>query len=134
MIKLVADTNIYISALVFGGKPREVLELAETGQIKLFISTTILDETLSRLEKKFLWSKNELVAARQKMLKMSVLVQPQEKLFGCVDPDDNKILECAAEARADYIVSGDNHLLLLKQFRQIKILRPAKFLQGELWK
>ena len=130
MIKVVADTNVYISAILFGGNPEEVLTLARRGEIRLFISPDIFAEVTRVLRKRFQWNNAQIVSLEQALRGLTELVIPKERV-AWIDADeaDNRILECAIEAGADVIVSGDaRHLLPLKEFRGIKILSPAAFI------
>ncbi len=88
--KIVIDTNIYISAIFWGGKPRSVVDLGRNGQISIFTSSTL-----------------PIKASR----KITVIDD---------DPDDDKFIECAVASRAGFIVSGDKHLLNLKEYKGIK--------------
>ncbi len=78
---------------------------------------------------KFKFKEKEKEQFLEVLLANSVLVEPKENInIIKEDPDDNKFLECAVEACADYIISGDAHLLKLQQFRGIEILSPKEFL------
>lgn len=134
MKKIVLDTNVYISALIFGGKPEEILVLAEIGLYTLIVSSAILPELQKHLSGKFGWPPGKIQEALDRIVSIAQLIMPQRVIAVCADPDDDKILECAVEGNADYIVSGDKHLLVLKQFEKIQIVKPADFLKGELWK
>jgi uncharacterized protein len=128
-VKVVADTNVYVSAIVFGGKPHTILDLAQEGQIELFISDDIVVETSRILGEKFhrtgLQVSNDIAALEA----VTKRVEPREKIAAVVsDSADDRILECAVAAGADVILSGDKHLLQLRQFRDIRIQRVAEFL------
>ena len=128
--KVVFDTNIFISALIFGGNPRSCLELAKSREIDLYTSRAILFELVQKLKKKFGWRDEETTDAIEGLAKFIKVVEPQEKLTLIKnDPTDNKILECAKEAKADFIVSGDiRHILVLKKFGKAKIIKAKDFL------
>lgn len=124
---LVLDSNVYISAVLFGGKPRRIIEAALAGRIRLATSASILEEIESVLSgKKFKFPE---AAAREIVSEISSLAEsfePVEKISLIKeDPADNRILECALAAGAAAIVSGDSHLLSLGNFRAIPILNPA---------
>jgi putative PIN family toxin of toxin-antitoxin system len=130
MIRIVLDTNVIVSALVFGGVPRGVLELAEAGQCELFYSKPIQTEVRRVLAEKFDWPQAMLQAALPVLWGMGTLVVPRTTLNAVpADPDDNRILECAAEARAQAIISGDHHLLDLQNYKSIPIVTPRQFLE-----
>ena len=128
-MKVVADTNILVSAIIFGGNPQAVLDLAQEGEIELFVSNAILAETTRVLRDKFHRTPEEL---RNDVLALEALttrVQPAETVTVVeADPTDDRILECAVAAGAERIVSGDRHLLSLGEFRGIKIVRVADFI------
>jgi uncharacterized protein len=116
VIRVTADSNIYISALHFGGSPDDFLSLARAGLINLTISDDILDEVTRVLRDKFGWTKEA--------------VMPQEKVNAVKeDPTDNRILECAIAGKSEYLVTRDNHLLNLKSFKSTEIIKVADFLE-----
>jgi putative PIN family toxin of toxin-antitoxin system len=105
--RITADTNIYISALNFGGVPERVLTLARAGQLDLAISDAILSEIARVLTVKFRWAPEPLNNALREIAAYSRRIEPQQKLQVIThDPTDNRILECAISAGSDYIVSG----------------------------
>jgi putative PIN family toxin of toxin-antitoxin system len=127
--RIVADTNIYISALNFAGTADEVLALGRVGLIEIAISPAILDEIGGVLARKFRWSTNRVREARAAIGNFTVLVQPQESVsIVREDEADNRILECALAAGADAIVTGDHHLLELGRFGDVRITTPREFL------
>ena len=129
MKRVVADTNVLVSALQFGGKPKQLLDLAIDGQVDLAVSEAIVAETLRVLRDKFERAPEWLAEADRQMRVMTRLVQPTEAIQAIeADPTDDRILECAVAAEAEVIVSGDSHLLSLGAFRGIPIRRVAEFL------
>ena len=128
--KVVIDTNVFISGLIFTGKPSEVLELFIKGEIEVYISPFILKELKGILRKKFEWNEKQLQKILDKIKKKAVIVQPETKISIIkAKKDDNRILECGVDGRVQYIISGDRrHILPLKNFRGIKILSPSEFL------
>lgn len=137
MLRVVADTNIYISALNFGGAPERLLRLAEAGGIQLVISNDIVEEVAKTLRgEKFAWPEPEIDKALRQLSPITERVQPTHKLdIITADPSDNRILESADAGRADYIISGDTrHVLPLRQHGNVPIMKVADFLrqlQGE---
>jgi uncharacterized protein len=113
VVRAVADSNIYISALNFGGTPERFLKAAQEGGFQLVISDAILNEIGAVLRtKKFAWPEEDIAKAQRALSGFTERVQPTETLHVVTaDPSDNRILECAAAGQADYIVSGDKHLL-----------------------
>ena len=114
MLSVTLDWNIYISALNFSGNPRRILNLARAGQVRLDLSNEILDETIGVLRAKFGWADDRLETLRQILDGFTNRVTPAEKLRVVKDdPDDDKIVECAAAAGSDYLVTGDKAILKL---------------------
>jgi putative PIN family toxin of toxin-antitoxin system len=128
MIRVVLDSNVYISALLFGGTPRAVVELAQLREFELFVSEPLIDEIEEVLKAKFHWTESLVRRAAATTWRTATVVKAEIELDDCADPDDNRILECALFARADFIVTGDRHLLRLHPYRGIQILRPREFL------
>jgi putative PIN family toxin of toxin-antitoxin system len=124
VLRATADTNIFISALIFpGGKPFRLLELARQGKISLTVSEAILDEIGGVLARKFNWPPEDIADARRRITGMAHTAKPAIQLDVIkLDPPDNRILECAVAAGSDYIVSGDKDLLRLGSYDSIKIL------------
>jgi uncharacterized protein len=131
LIRIVVDTNILISAFLFGGKPEMVLERALLGHVSLVASRDILDELEGVLcGKKFRHPHEVAISIVREFEAMCEIVTPTRKVAVVkADPYDNMVLECAVEARVDYVVSGDSHLLKLERFENIPILSPAQFLE-----
>jgi putative PIN family toxin of toxin-antitoxin system len=129
--RVVADTNILVSAPQFGGKPKQLLDLAVEGQIELAISEAIIAETLRVLRDKFERTADWLTEAERQLRVIARLVEPTEDIKAIdADPSDDRILECAVAAGAEVIVSGDTHLLDLEIFREMPIQRVAEFLRA----
>ena len=127
--KIVIDTNIYISAIFWGGKPRAVVDLGRSEQVLIFTSSEIEKEIEKKLKTKFGISDEE---AAQILLDFSTFTVPVKVSRRITviddDPDDDKFIECAVVSRAGFIVSGDKHLLNLKEYKRIKIMKAADFL------
>jgi putative PIN family toxin of toxin-antitoxin system len=129
--RVVADTNVLVSALQFGGKPKQRLDLAADDQVDVAISEAIIAETLHVLRDKFDRGPEWLAEADRQLRVITRLVQPTESIHVIeADPTDDRILECAVAAKAEVIVSGDTHLPSLGSFRGIQIQRVAKFIGG----
>ncbi len=115
---------------MFGGKSREILEMGISGKFNIALSQDILKELAEVLvDKKF---RAPISFVQQTIHEISeiveiVIVTDKVNIIKD-DPDDNRILECAVSAKADYIVSGDSDLLTLKCFKKIDILSPSDFL------
>jgi uncharacterized protein len=112
--RVAPDSNILISALVFGGNPLQLLEMALDGGVSLFISDAILQETLRVLRDKFGFSEERLARAERYITACTTRVTPSTTIHAVKeDPDDNRVLECAKAAGCEYIVTGDLDLLRL---------------------
>ena len=129
MIRVTADSNIYISALHFGVPPDRLLDLARNGIIELTISDDILGEVTRVLRDKFGWSKEALSMAQARIADFTVRVAPARKLDAVrEDPADNRILECAVEGKSEYLVTRDKPLLKLESFESTQMIKVADFL------
>ncbi|MGH2458624.1 MAG: putative toxin-antitoxin system toxin component, PIN family [Chloroflexota bacterium] len=130
MTRVVADTNVYISALLFGGLPGTFLDLALAGSFTLVISAALLAELAETLDRKFGVSPGDVVAIRAKLAGTAVLVEPTATLDVVPDdPDDNRVLECALAGQAEMIVSGDRHLRKLGAYAGIPIVTVRQFFE-----
>ncbi len=131
VLRVTADTNVIISGLNFSGNPRRILNLAEDGVIHLAVSDAILNEVASVLRReKFGWPEAEIEWAFNQISRFAEHVEPKQRIDVITeDPTDNRILECAAASRSEYLVTGDNHLLKLGKFAGMKIVKPSDFLE-----
>lgn len=131
MHRVVADSNIYVSALNFGGVADEILAGGRAGRFRVCISPPILKEIQGVLTRKFGWSATRAHEATALILAFADLVHPRETVAVITDDEpDNRILECALAAQANAVVSGDRHLRALGTFRGIAILSPREFLDA----
>lgn len=128
MVRVVFDTNILLSAFIFGGKPEQLFEMARSRKIRLLTSPTILAEFASLLKGKFDWEDGEIADAIRTIGYSAELIKPAAKISILGDDADNRVLECAQTGKADYIVSGDRHLLELKKFQKIPIAKAAELI------
>ena len=128
-MKVVLDTNVIISAIVFGGKPRTILELIITEKkLTGIISKSASDELLGVLKVKFKYSYNQLIKIEKLIEENFVITHPQNipKIIK-EDSFDNQILAIIDETPVDYIISGDKHLLKVKTFKNVLIITPHYF-------
>src|SRR5712692_143128 len=131
MNRVVLDTNVYISALMFGGLPGSVLDLAFLRAFNLVISPALLDELDEKLQAKFEMSMEDVAFLRARLENVAQIVEPGEALSVIAeDPDDNRVLECAVKGKADVIVSGDRHLLKLSRYQGISIVTVRQFMES----
>ena len=131
MLNITADTNILISATIAKGNEYRILLLAKKGKIHLSISPQILKEFKGVISRpRFGFSSEQVDRVLKQIIHISHLVLPTLNLNVIKDdPDDDRILECALAANSDYIISGDKHLLTLKEFKGIKIIRSFHLLE-----
>ena len=134
-MKITLDTNILVSGTFWSGDSFKILKLVDQRKIELIISEEIIKEYYKVINSEEIIEKIKgknliLNKSVQKIILNSTIVIPKEK-FNMVkeDKEDNKILECAFEGKADYVTSKDNHLLKLKEFKGIKIINPKEFLK-----
>jgi putative PIN family toxin of toxin-antitoxin system len=128
-VRVVFDTNIYISAFAIpGGNAEEAYLKAIQGECELFTSVAILTETARVLQMKFDWAEDKTRHAIQEISQTAMVLRPRPTLHIVRDEPDNRILECAMAAQADWIVSGDRHLLALKRHQGSTIISLAGFL------
>lgn len=127
-MNIVIDTNIILSGLFFGGYPRKVLEAVFNDECVVFASREIVDEYIriftEYIEQHGDRSKNLLIYPFLSKIK---IVEPKLRNNICRDKDDNKFLDCAIEANAIYIVTGDQDLLVLTEFQNTKIITAKEF-------
>lgn len=129
MKRVVLDSNVFISAFLFDGKPLRVLRLAEEGAFVLLTSAAIRDEVEEVLEGKFSWPDELIRFTCEPMWRVSEDISPTATVSACRDTDDNRVLECAADGGAGYVVTGDRDLLDMRRFRGITIVNSAAFLE-----
>ena len=129
-MKVVFDTNILVSALVFpGGRADIALRRIIEEKDQLLLSRPILDELLGILARKFSRDGEELAHVAVFLSELSAVVKPRRKLAVLTDEPDNRILECAVTGGADAIVTGDKALLALKTFRKVRVLSLRAYLE-----
>ena len=125
ILKIVFDTNIYISAFLKSGFSRELLNLAFEDKIELFCSQAILLELKQKLKGKFQVEAKEIKLFITLISQIAKIIPPAQKLkIIKIDPQDNIILEAALVAGANLIVSLDKHLIKIKKFHQIGLVNP----------
>lgn len=128
-IKVVFDTNVWISALFFGGTPKEAIDLA-LRKCQIFCSVAILQELREVLAEDFDFPKEKIEELTESILSLVQILPITGSLKNILsDPKDHPILETALAINADYLITGDKHLLVLKRFQNIKIITPGQFLK-----
>ena len=128
-MRVVFDTNILVSALVFpGGRGDAALRRIIAGTDQLVMSRAILDELLDVLSRKFARDAEELAHVAVFVSELAMVVAPRRRLRVVQDDPDNRILECAIAGRAEAIVTGGKALLALKNFRNIPVVTLRTYL------
>jgi len=129
-MKIVIDTNVFISGIFFSGPPYRILEAWRNGRVQAAISQEIVDEyqiVINELSKKYpvidTLSILNFVSTNTKLIIAPSLPQPV-----CMDPDDDKFIACAIAAHCKIIVSGDKHLLNVSGYCGIQVLKPREFI------
>ena len=129
MIRVLPDTNIIISSVFWRGNPYEVVRKGILGEYQLVISAEILDEVVNKLRNKFKFPEESIQELIDILMTYCHIIDVKSKFDVARDKNDNKIVECAFDGKADYVVTGDPDLLVLKEFRGIKIIAARKFLE-----
>jgi putative PIN family toxin of toxin-antitoxin system len=125
--RVVLDTNVFISAIVWGGNPEKVLNLWLQDKISLFVSPETLLEILEVLAK-FQIPAETINGLRELIESHAQKIIPVSNFKVCHHHKDNKFLNLALDCRANYLITGDKDLLTLGTFKQTKILKPKNFL------
>ena len=128
--RVVLDTNVYISAYGFGGKPAQVMRAAILGEFELVTSPAILTKVVDKLESVLSFDRAHTADVVRQIARVATVVRPVRRVAVGADDADNRILEAALESGADIIVSGDGHLLARGEWEGICVLRVAEFLGG----
>jgi len=129
--KVILDTNVLVSALGWQGNPHRVFQKVIAKEAELFISYGQFEELARVLDyPKFNFTEDEKARFKGLISTIAVFVTPRTKLdIVKEDPSDNRILECALVAKADFIISGDEHLLALGKLEGTKIVSPGLFMR-----
>jgi len=130
-VRAVIDTNVLISATFWPGKPKQLLNQVRRGKITFLTSEILLaelKEVLIREDKPFKLSAEESERVLAVIRNLAEIIEPHSSVTVCRDDADNRVLECALDGRADWIITGDRHLLELESFVGIEIATVANFL------
>ena len=127
--RAVFDTNIFLSAILYGGIPLKLLNFWRKEKLfELVISPEILAELITKLRIKFAFP-SHLVQEWQELLSQNIIhTLPEYLTHICRDADDNKIIDTAISGNAHYIITGDDDLLIIKCYQKIEIIKPRNFL------
>jgi len=130
MLRVVIDANVFVSIVLGGKVTNKICELLIANEFKLVYSTELFNELKYVLSRKdFEFNQPQIDRILTFIETEGELVFSNETIDICRDPKDNPVLECAVAGKADFIVTGDKDLLVLKSFRKIPIITPRKFLK-----
>ena len=133
MLRVVIDTNVFVSGLLNSPSCRKVIELLKDPEISLIVSPPILNEltgVISRPKFKKIITTENIEKLIETIRAQAILVKPVKRLNTIKeDPADNRFLEASIEGKADFIISGDQHLLGLKSHKTTRIVTPKEFLK-----
>jgi len=131
-MRVVLDTNVLISGIFWTGKPKETINYARKGKIVFLTSEHILKElkdVLTSKEKTFKLTKKDANIILNHLKKFGEICSVKSSTSICRHEADNRVLECAIDGKADYVITGDKHLLEIKEFKGIKIITVSEFLK-----
>ena len=133
-MKIVLDTNVFISGIFFSGPPSQILQAWKNKKLRIILSQDIIDEyhrVVESLSSKYptidIFQIIELVTVHGQFVDTAEL-----DITICEDPDDNKFIECAIAGDTKIIVSGDKHLLKITGYQGIAVFRPREFVDRYL--
>lgn len=131
-MRVVFDTNVLISALLWPRRaPASAVGLARHGRVRSLVSKPLLEEFRRVLREKLGFEPGIVESAIEILVEHSEVIHPRHALSVVkADPDDDRVLECALEGKADMIVTGDGHLLALKSFQGIPLITVREFLEN----
>lgn len=129
-MNVVVDTNVVASAIFFGGKPKDIIDLIMRDKVYAYASKEILDEYTETIE--YLLNKYPEKKPYTSLIKIQSkfeIINAHSRVNVCRDPDDNKFIECALDSSCYYIISGDKDLLSIEKYDNIQIVTVAEFLK-----
>ncbi|MBF0359369.1 MAG: putative toxin-antitoxin system toxin component, PIN family [Oligoflexia bacterium] len=130
MLRVVLDSNIYISSIGFGGNPKKVVSLGIKGEFQIVLSEFIISEVTRVCIKKLKLKSSELDFFFNELLLVADLVTPSTEITTTTNDGDNIVLATAIDGHADYIVTGDKaHLIPIQKYQTVKIVTLDKFMQ-----
>lgn len=129
-LKIVLDTNVIISSIIFGGKPRQIIKLVQENKVIAITTPILIAELLEILVKKFQFTPIKVKLVWELIKDNFTVVYPSGTVHILFDEDDNRVLEAAIEGACNYIVTGDKDLLNIVIFQNIPILKPDDFLSA----
>lgn len=129
--KVTIDTNVIISALIFGGNSKIIIEKLLKREFVAFTSIQLVSELVETLLIKFNFTKEMILKLDALIASNFVVVYPTKRINVARDVDDNRVLEVAVTSNSKYIITGDKDLLIIKRYKNIEILSPKEFLNND---
>ena len=133
-MRVILDTNVFISGIFFSGPPYQILKAWKNGKIKLVVSYEILDE-YQRVGEELSNRFNDIeIGPFIELLLFESEIIDTSKVNDriCSDPDDDKFIHCALAGKCKFIISGDTHLKAIDGYKKIKVLSPRRFVEQYL--
>lgn len=127
-VKVTIDTNVIISALIFGGNSKTIIEKLIKREFVAFTSIQLVSELVERLLIKFNFSKEMILKLDELVASSFIVVYPSKRIKIARDVDDNRVLEVAVTSNSKFIITGDKDLLTIKKYKNIEILSPKEFI------
>lgn len=133
-MRITVDTNVLVSSLGWNGAEAAIIEMVLESKLELCLSAQILSEFFRVVKyPKFGFTNEEIDGFIGRLLPNVLFVKPAESIFVVAeDPEDDRIIECAVAGESKYIISGDKHLLKIRQYKETRIMKASDFLQ-EVW-
>ena len=129
-IRVVIDSNVWLSGLVFGGKPGKIIELFMDEAILVVVSEELISELRRKITQRFPLFISHLDLLEASVRKDTVMVKlGSQTVTVSRDRDDDKFIETALLGECQYIISGDKDLLVIRSYKNIRIIKPAEFLE-----
>ncbi len=133
-MRIVIDTNVVASAIFFGGKPKQLIELLLQKQFDSYVTAEIIEEYHETIE--YLFNKypgKKISVPLTQIISACNIIEAKSNVQVCRDPDDDKFIACAKDAKCLYIVSGDKDLLTVKECEGVEIITVSEFLNRLLY-
>lgn len=130
--RVVADTNVLVSGIVFRGNPHQILQAVIDRRIQAISSKALLAELTEVLSKKMDYPPDKIRQITDQLEDLIEIVQPDKIIKVCRDPNDNLVLEAAVAGNCEFIITGDKDLLILKKYQTVRILTPSEFIASTI--
>lgn len=131
-IKVVIDTNVFLSGIFFGGNPQKIINYWIDNKLHLIISPELTSEILNKMTFKFHVSKIFLEEWKNSLEEKCEKVIIKNNLHVCRDEKDNMVLETCELGEAKYLITGDKDLVILKKYKETTIISPSEFIKRDL--